>query len=175
VPCPHIAEVICDALHKCLQSWDLGRRVSLDNCTINESMIGLMETRLGAAHMLLRGRVLHMRCCAHILNLIVRDGTQLIEKSVAAIRESVAYWIVTPKRYEKFEKTTLDENVILDRTLNLDYKTRWNSTFIMLSIAIPIGRFLNVLVTLIETIFAEQSMIGFLPLQFVRNWKYYMS
>jgi hypothetical protein len=79
------------------------------------------------------------------------------------------------QRDEKFEKTTLDENVILDRTLNLDYKTRWNSTFIMLSIAIPIGRFLNVLVTLIETIFAEQSMIGFLPLQFVRNWKYYMS
>jgi 5-methylcytosine-specific restriction endonuclease McrA len=139
VPCPHTAEVICDALHKCLQSWDLDRRVStvtLDNCTINDSMVGLMETRLGAAHMLLRGRVLHMRCCAHILNLIVRDGTQLIEKYVAAIRESVAYWIATPKRYEKFEKTALDKNVILDRMLNLDCKTRWNSTFIMLSIAI---------------------------------------
>jgi hypothetical protein len=59
VPCPYIAEVICDALHKYLQSWDLGRRVStvtLDNCTINDSMIGLMETRLGVAHMLLRLR-----------------------------------------------------------------------------------------------------------------------
>jgi 5-methylcytosine-specific restriction endonuclease McrA len=140
VPCPHTAEVICDALHKCLQSWDLDRRVftvTLDNCSINDSMVGLMETRLGTTHMLLRGRVLHMRCCAHILNnLIVRDGTQLIKKSIAPIRESVAYWIATPKRYEKFEKTALNENVILDRTLNLDCKTRWNSTFIMLSIAI---------------------------------------
>jgi hypothetical protein len=118
---------------------DLDRRVStvtLDNCTTNDSVVGLMETRLGAAHMLLRGRVLHMRCCAHILNLVVRDGTQLIEKSVAAIRESVAYWIATPKRYEKFGKTTLDENVILDRTMNIDCKTRWNSIFIMFNIAI---------------------------------------
>jgi 5-methylcytosine-specific restriction endonuclease McrA len=99
-------------------------------------MVGLIKTRLSAAHMLLRGRVLHMRCCAHILNLIVWHGTQLIEKSITTIRESVAYWIATPKRYEMFEKTTLDENVILDRMLNLDCKTRWNSTFIMLSIAI---------------------------------------
>ncbi|TVU46145.1 hypothetical protein EJB05_05663, partial [Eragrostis curvula] len=140
VPCPHTAEVICDALHKCLQNWDLDRRVStvtLDNCSTNDSMVGLMETRLGAAHMLLKGEVLHMRCCAHILNLIVKDGMEVIKNSVAAIRLAVAYWVATPKRYEKFEKTALDENVELERKLNLDCKTRWNSTYIMLSIAIP--------------------------------------
>jgi 5-methylcytosine-specific restriction endonuclease McrA len=95
-----------------------------------------METRLGASHMLLRGKVLHMRCCAHILNLIVKDVTQIIAESITAIRESVAYWIATPKRYEKFEKTAMDENVKLDKAMNLDCKTRWNSTFIMLSVAI---------------------------------------
>lgn len=140
MPCPHTAEVICDTLHKCLQSWDLDRRVStltLDNCTTNDSMAGLMETRLGAANMLLKGKVLHMRCCAHILNLIVKDGLTVIASAISHIRESVAYWIATPKRYEKFEKTALDESVTLDKKLNLDCKTRWNSTYIMLSIAIP--------------------------------------
>jgi hypothetical protein len=61
--------------------------MTLDNCTTNDSMVGLMETRLGANHMLLRGRVLHMRYCAHILNLIVRDGIQIITDSIAAIRD----------------------------------------------------------------------------------------
>jgi len=140
VPCPHTAEAICDALHKCLQSWDIDRRVStvtLDNCSTNDSMIGLMETRLGATNMLLRGKWLHMRCCAHILNLIVKDGMEVIASAVSNIRDSIAYWVATPKRYEKFEKTALDEKVELVKKLQLDCKTRWNSTYIMLKIAIP--------------------------------------
>ena len=140
VPCPHTAEAICDALHKCLQSWDIDRRVStvtLDNCSTNDSMIGLMETRLGATNMLLRGKWLHMRCCAHILNLIVKDGIEVIASAVSNIRDSIAYWVATPKRYEKFEKTALDEKVELVKKLQLDCKTRWNSTYIMLKIAIP--------------------------------------
>jgi hypothetical protein len=140
VPCPHTGEAICDALHKCLQSWDIDRRVStvtLDNCSSNDVMIGLMETRLGTANMLLKGKWLHMRCCAHILNLIVKDGLQVIGSAIESIRVSVAYWVATPKRYEKFEKTALDENVELNKKLHLDCKTRWNSTYIMLNIVIP--------------------------------------
>jgi len=93
VPCPHTAEVICDALLKCLQSWNLDCRVStvtLDNCSVNDSMIGLMESRLGEGNMLLCGKHLHTRCCAHILNLIVQDGLEVIKKSIARIREGIA-------------------------------------------------------------------------------------
>jgi hypothetical protein len=61
----------------------------------------------------------------------------IIGTAVSAIRESIAYWVATPKRYEKFEKTALDENVELGKKLQLDCKTRWNSTYIMLGIAIP--------------------------------------
>jgi hypothetical protein len=88
VPCPHTSEVICDTLHKCLQSWDIDRRVStvtLDDCSTNDSMIGLMETRLGAANIPLRGKWLHMRCYAHILNLIIKDGVEVIESAISNI------------------------------------------------------------------------------------------
>jgi hypothetical protein len=100
-------------------------------------MIGLMKTKLGATNMLLRGKWLHMRCCAHILNLIVKDGMDVIGSAISNIRDSIAYWVATPKMYEKFEKTALDENIELVKKLQLDCKTRWNSTYVMLRIAIP--------------------------------------
>lgn len=140
MPCPHTGEAICDALYKCLQSWNIDCRVStvtLDNCSSNDTMIGLMESKIGPGNLLLDGDVLHMRCCVHILNLIVKDGLEIIGPSVVKIRDSVAYWIATPKRYEKFMKTAQLQKVQLNRKLCLDCKTRWNSTYTMLSIAIP--------------------------------------
>ena len=34
-----------------------------------------------------------MRCCAHILNLIVKDGLGVVNDGVEKIWDSVAYWI----------------------------------------------------------------------------------
>ena len=52
------------------------------------------------------------------------------------IRESVAFWTTTPKRLEKFVETACQLNICCDKKLVLDCKTRWNSTFFMLSTAI---------------------------------------
>jgi len=50
----------------------------------------------------LRGKFFHMRCCAHTLNIIVKDGLEVIESSIEKVRDSVAYWRATPKREETF-------------------------------------------------------------------------
>ena len=71
------------------------------------------------------------------MNLIVQDGLEVIKKSIARIREGIAYWNATPKRYENFVKVAQQQKVKLKKKLCLDYKTRWNSTFVMLSTAIP--------------------------------------
>ncbi|KAL8554728.1 hypothetical protein ACS0TY_002790 [Phlomoides rotata] len=139
VPCPHTAEVLCDVLVDCLMDCYIDRKLStltLDNCTTNDVMINLILNKLDNQSLWLEGSLLHMRCCAHILNLIVRDGLDVIGDGIENIHSSVAFWVATPKRCEKFEETACLLKVSTYRKLVLDCKTRWNSTYKMLKVAI---------------------------------------
>jgi glycine cleavage system regulatory protein len=60
-----------------------------------------------------------------------------LKNTIENIRESVAYWTATPKRIEKFEEIAKFVKVHMKTKINLDCKTRWNSTFNMLNIALP--------------------------------------
>jgi len=77
-----------------------------------------------------------MRCCVHILNLIVKDGLSVIFSAIEKVRESVNFWTTTPKREEKFKETCVHLNICYNKRLVLDCKTRWNSTFLMLKVVI---------------------------------------
>ncbi|KAL4587484.1 hypothetical protein LXL04_000355 [Taraxacum kok-saghyz] len=77
-----------------------------------------------------------MKCCAHILNLIVQQGLGAIQSGVESIRESVVYWTATPKRVETFEEAKDGLSLSSKRELVVDCKTRWNSTYLMLTSAI---------------------------------------
>ncbi|KAL8493455.1 hypothetical protein ACS0TY_024606 [Phlomoides rotata] len=139
VSCPHTDEVLCDVLIDCLMDWFIDRKLStltLDNCTTNDAMINLILNKLDNQSLWLEGSLLHMRCCAHILNLIVRDGLDVIGDGIENIRSSVAFWVATPKRCEKFEETARLLKVSTSRKLVLDCKTRWNFTYKMLKVAI---------------------------------------
>ena len=78
--------------------------VTVDNCTTNDKEIENIVEKIGKKKLLCEGNKIHMRCCAHILNLIVKDGLDVMKSSIDNIRESVAYWIATAKRWEKFEE-----------------------------------------------------------------------
>ena len=58
---------------------------------------------IGRHNLLNDGKLLHMRYSAHILNLIVKDGLEVLKDAIENIHDSVAYWTATPKRVEKFE------------------------------------------------------------------------
>jgi hypothetical protein len=85
--------------------------------------------------MMLGGKFFHMRCSAHILNLIVRDGLEVIKSSVEKIRYSVQFWTASAKREEKFEEAAKQLRVAETKKLELDCLTRWNSTYNMLKTA----------------------------------------
>ena len=71
------------------------------------------------------------------MNLIVKDRLEIIKGAIENFRYSVAYWTTTPKRVEKFEKIAKYVHVSIDKKIALDCKTRWNSTYTMLSTALP--------------------------------------
>ncbi|CAI0387864.1 unnamed protein product [Linum tenue] len=140
VPAPHTSERLADRLFDCLLDWNIDGKLSsitLDKCTTNDSMIFYMRTKLLSSDLLLDGKLVHMRCSAHILNLIVRDGLDAIKDAINLIRESVVYWNSTPKRVQTFFEVAKQLKLSFEKKLVLDCPTRWNSTYHMLSVAIP--------------------------------------
>ncbi|KAL0462634.1 UNVERIFIED_CONTAM: hypothetical protein Slati_0151000 [Sesamum latifolium] len=108
VSAPHTAEVLAQALSEILMDWNIDRKLStitVDNCTTNDAMFHHLLDKLPSKDLPLDGKVLHMRCCAHILNLIVKDGLEIIGGAIEKIRYSVMYWTASPARVENFEKS----------------------------------------------------------------------
>ncbi|XP_062089770.1 zinc finger BED domain-containing protein RICESLEEPER 2-like [Humulus lupulus] len=95
-----------------------------------------MKEKLRNASLLMKGELVHMKCSAHILNLIVQQGLGAIQGAIETIRESVVFWTGTPKRVEKFEEAKKGLSCASNKKLVLDCKTRWNSTYLMLTSAI---------------------------------------
>ena len=139
VPCPHTSETASKVLMDCLVDWNVDRKLSsltFDNCTTNNALINILLGKLSSSSLTLNGKFFHMHCCAHILNLIVKEGLEVIKESVEKIRKSAAFWTATLKRLEKFVETACQSNICCDKKLVLDCNTRWNSTFLMLSTTI---------------------------------------
>ncbi|CAA0836530.1 Zinc finger BED domain-containing protein DAYSLEEPER [Striga hermonthica] len=117
VPSPHTSEVLCEALTGCILDWNLDRKLStitVDNCSTNDAMMRLLLEKLSSNSLLCGGKLLHMRCATHILNLVVEDGLRVIGKTIEKVRDSVSCWTATPKRMEKFEESARQLRVELD-------------------------------------------------------------
>ncbi|KAL5578947.1 hypothetical protein UlMin_011389 [Ulmus minor] len=128
VPSTHDVENLGNALMECLLDWNIEHKLltlTLDNCSTNDAMVNVMLDKLDKSLLLVNGKLLHMRCAAHILNLIVKEGLEnLFGSGVERIRESIAFWTATPKRLEKFEESIRHLNIPYSKVLSLDIKTR---------------------------------------------------
>ncbi|CAN0921385.1 Putative AC transposase [Linum grandiflorum] len=135
LPAPHTADRLASVLMECLMDWNIDSKIStitLDNYSMNDNMIDKVKPKLLSAFLIREGAMLHMRCAAHILNLIVKDGLLVIKDEIVKICESVAFWLATPRRLEKFTETAKQLRISCGNRLVLDCPTRWNSTHKML-------------------------------------------
>ena len=85
-----LTEVLIDAM----LGWNVDSRlfaIIVDSCSTNDSMIGKIKAKLSVDCLLNDRSLLHMRCVAHILNLIVRIGLDVIKHAIDNVRDSVVF------------------------------------------------------------------------------------
>ena len=78
---------------------------------------------------------MHIRCCAHILNLIVGEDLKEIDAFVARVSEAVRYAKFSPNRNQTFRNFMEMLGMESKSLLCLDIPTRWNSTYLTLETA----------------------------------------
>lgn len=113
----HKGEEMGRQIDGCLREWGIARvlAITVDNASANETCIDYLKGRLTTRGCdVVKGEHLHMRCAAHVLNWIVTDGLKVINPSIKRVRDAVEFVSL----------------------LCLDVLTRWNSTYLMLSVTI---------------------------------------
>ncbi|XP_020534322.1 zinc finger BED domain-containing protein RICESLEEPER 2-like [Jatropha curcas] len=139
IPPRHTGVVICDALHKCIVEWEIEDKVwtiTVDSAAYNDVAIRLLKDNLLYKNSLaLNGKLFHVRCCAHILNLLVQNGLSEIDDIVQNVRESVKHIVKTESRCLIFSKIA-KQFKLPSKKLILDCGIRWDATYFMLSAAL---------------------------------------
>jgi hypothetical protein len=133
----HKEEDIGKNLTRCLVDWGLDRvmTITVDNASANDSGVDYLRKQLQKTN-IAKGKYLHMRCAAHIVNLIVRDGLQEVDQSIKHVRAAVRYIKNGTSRLVKFKEIAEEKKVDSKGFLKLDVPTRWNYTYLMLKAAI---------------------------------------
>ncbi|KAH9717089.1 BED-type domain-containing protein [Citrus sinensis] len=129
----HSSETIGKQLEKCLIDWGIERvfTVTVDNASPNEGALRYLIDRVKTWRddgLVLNGDYLHVRCCAHILNLIVTEGLKELEQSIVSVRNAVKYVRSSTARMQAFQIRVQQEMINCRGSVILDCPTRWNST-----------------------------------------------
>jgi hypothetical protein len=94
VPSPHTKEVLSDILLDVLLERNIDRKLStvtMDNCSTNNAVINIVLDKLQRSLLVMCGSMLHMRCAAHILNLIIHDSLSIIGPCIDKVGDSVGF------------------------------------------------------------------------------------
>lgn len=90
----HTSQVLYDKLIGLLLEANIEHKfssITIGNAATNDHMIDFMLLALDKNNLILGEQKFHNCCCAHILNLIVKEDLSLIGDLIANIRESVIY------------------------------------------------------------------------------------
>ncbi|KAK8946379.1 hypothetical protein KSP39_PZI006759 [Platanthera zijinensis] len=117
----HTGIILSLTIEKCLAEWRIEDKLCalvLDNVSANNIVASTLKGRYRLS-LPLAGKYFHIRCSAHILNLIVKEGLKELDDNIVRIRDAVKFVLSSPQRLKVF-----------------DCVTRWNSTYHMLKRAL---------------------------------------
>ncbi|KAK8918232.1 hypothetical protein KSP39_PZI022073 [Platanthera zijinensis] len=135
----HTGEAIGNEIINCLSTWGVKKifTITMENASVNDVVGRYLKRKTKDWKSTILGHeFLQVRCSAHILNLIVKDGLSEFNESIEKIRLAIKYVKGSSQRSEKFKKCVVNAQINCKSLLCLDVETRWNSTYLMLETAI---------------------------------------
>ncbi|CAN1136603.1 Zinc finger BED domain-containing protein RICESLEEPER 2 [Linum perenne] len=103
----HTGVDIGETLATCLEEWGIKNIlcIATDNASANDTAIVHMRHKLKLwGSDFLDSKYLHIRCVAHVVNLVVNDGLRECSISIERLREAVKWVKSSPARLAKFKK-----------------------------------------------------------------------
>ncbi|WOL07518.1 zinc finger BED domain-containing protein RICESLEEPER 2-like [Canna indica] len=129
IPLPYCGVEIVDTIYNCLKEWGIENKVytlSVDNASNNDSAIRILKDTFSRSTKLsCGGKLFHVRCCSHTLNLMVQDGLSEVKHIIEEIHESVSYVNQSEARLRTFSEIVHQLQLPV-RTLILDCKIELN-------------------------------------------------
>ncbi|KAK9742550.1 hypothetical protein RND81_03G181100 [Saponaria officinalis] len=98
--------------------------ISFDNATANTKAIDYVKQKM---NLLLNGELVHVRCCAHIINLSAQEGISDISPLLIPIR-TVVKWTRNNHGIRRKYIAMCNSANLRKKIFCLDTPTRWNST-----------------------------------------------
>lgn len=101
-------------MQKVLLDWGLDKvmTVTIDNASANDSGVSYLRRQMNNLKTsIAQDKYLHMRCVAHIVNLIVQDGLREVDMSIKRVRAAVRFIKNSPSRLIKFKECAALEKV----------------------------------------------------------------
>jgi hypothetical protein len=91
---------------KVMLEWGLEKvmTVTVDNASANDSGVTYLRRQVtNLKTSIAKGKYLHIRCAAHIINLIVQDGLKEVDKSIKRVRAAIRF-VRSTSRIAKFKE-----------------------------------------------------------------------
>ncbi|PWA44422.1 zinc finger BED domain-containing protein RICESLEEPER 2 [Artemisia annua] len=123
-------------LLKCIGGWGIKNvmTMTVDNAPSNDKALNHLIKKLPNAKIYDEGKHFHIRCMAHILNLIVREGLKEKNYHVESVANAVKYIRYSSQRINNFKRCMEEVNLESKKFLCSECPTRWNSKHDMLKI-----------------------------------------
>ncbi|KAL0403443.1 UNVERIFIED_CONTAM: putative AC transposase [Sesamum radiatum] len=125
-------------IEKCLLDWGMERifTITVDNASSNDTTVAYLRRKfVNWGTVVLGGKFMHMRCVAHIVNLIVKECLKELNESVEHVRTIVRYVRQSLDKLKKFNDFVGEEKIESKRSLCLDVPAKWDSINTMLETA----------------------------------------
>ena len=126
---PHTRTLLSKKILNFLEECGIEKKIfsiTLDNASNNDICQDFIKQKLNDRGLLLcDGIFFHVRCGAHILNLIFQEELKVIDDLVIKIRETMKYLKGSESRMCRFDECAKIVGMKRTKSLRLDVCTRW--------------------------------------------------